>query len=234
MLLPTLYFLFQADAESHGTLGKLMRVGPTFMAFVSLLAYGSMVAVGGGIRDWGSVIGPTPRRFISPLRSLIAPGAAGVLIGAVLLVGAAWPDNRVTVCITGDQASQSRKSAEVLPRRPQLWVDWGRVLSDAQRYGEAADVLKTSLGRDPDFAPTHQALARVLWAQGDLPAAVAQFQRAGQLDPNDAECHAGLGAVLLEQGDLGGAKRESQEALRLNPHLGEALKTLNLIRAAPQ
>ena len=46
MLLPTLYFLFPADAESHQALGKLVRVVPTAVAFVSLAVYGAIVAMG--------------------------------------------------------------------------------------------------------------------------------------------------------------------------------------------
>ena len=62
VFLPTLYFLFQAAAESHQTLGKLVRVVPTVVAFASLLAYGAMVAASKRIGDLGLVgIGPTPR-----------------------------------------------------------------------------------------------------------------------------------------------------------------------------
>ena len=55
VFLPTLYFLFQAAAESHQTLGKLVRVVPTVVAFASLLAYGAMRlprANGLEIWDW--------------------------------------------------------------------------------------------------------------------------------------------------------------------------------------
>jgi hypothetical protein len=230
VLLPTLYFLFPVDPESHQTLGKFLRVIPTVVAFVSLLAYGAMVAADRGIRDWGLGIGLTARRPIPNLRSLIPLLAAGLPVGAVLLVGAARPDNRVTVCMTGDQASQCRKMAEVLPNRPQLWVFWGEVLLNAERYDEAARVLEETLRRHPEFAPAHQTLAKVLQSQGKLPRAAAELQRALQLEPENAEYHADLGAVRLEQGDLAGAERESLEALRRNPAIGEARKTLSLIR----
>jgi tetratricopeptide (TPR) repeat protein len=233
VLLPTLYFLFQVDPESHQTLGKFLRVIPTVVAFASLLAYGAMVAAGRakqGIRDWGLGIGRSGVDPILNLRSLIPLLAAGLLVGAVLPVGAAWPDNRVTVCLTGDQASQCRKMAEVLPNRPQLWVFWGEVLLNAERYDEAARVLETTLRRHPDFAPAHQMLAKVLQSQGELLRAVKELQRALQLEPENAEYHADLGAVRLDQGDMAEAERESREALRRNPAVGEARKTLSLIR----
>ncbi len=148
------------------------------------------------------------------------------------MVGAAWPGNRVTVCMTGDQVSACRKAAEVLPHRPQLWVFWAQVLFNAERYDEAEKVLQRTLRRNPDFAPTHQMLARVAQSQGNLPRAAAELQTALRLDSEIAEIaeyHADLGAVRLEQGNIAEARRESLEALRLNPALGEAHKTLSLI-----
>jgi tetratricopeptide (TPR) repeat protein len=236
VLLPTLYFLFPADPGSHPTLGKLLRVVPTALAFVSLAAYGALVAAGGkedrhlgGER--GAEKGETRLSSVSsPLSSLPFFALCAALVATVLLVGAAWPGNRVTVCLTGDEESQCRKEAEVLPHRPQLWVAWAEQLFNADRYDEAAKVLETCLRRNPDFAPAHQMLARVARSQGNLPRAVEELHTALRLDPRSADCHADLGAVRFEQGDVAEARRESLEALRLDPQLGEPRKTLSLIR----
>ena len=134
------------------------------------------------------------------------------------MVGAAWPGNRVTVCITGDQESACRKAAEVLPHRPQLWVVWAQVLFNAERYDEAAKVLET-FAQKSGFRP-HQMLARVARSQGNLPRAVEELHTALRLDSEIAEiaeCHADLGAVRLEQGDMAEAQAGKPGGLAAEP-----------------
>ena len=201
VLLPTLYFLFPADAESHQALGKLVRVVPTAVAFVSLAVYGAIVAMGPGkwgrshqklpvrfspqpkegIGDWGLGFGFAPPRLIPNPQSLIPLSAA-----------AAW---LAPSCSGRRLARQSRQrlhhgrpgvavpqAAEVLPQRRQSWVFWAKALINADGTTKPHALLETSLRRSPDFGPTHQLLAQVLQTRGDLPRAAAELRMALRLD----------------------------------------------------
>lgn len=210
-LLPTLYFLFPNDFASHQTLGKLLRVGPLVLAFLSLIAYGTLLVVG---RASGFSESLQSDNFRTRAERRLAMAAA-VLIGVVVFVGVAWPDNRVSVMIAGNQAAQARKMTEITPNRLKSWIYRGDVLFNAGRYDEAVAAMKAALHRNPAFVPVYQIIARSLKAQGKLAEAASQLQSAIRLDPGNAEYHADLGAIFMDLNEFGAANRELNEASRL-------------------
>jgi hypothetical protein len=225
LLLPTLYFLFPSNPESHQTLGKLFRVGPLVLAFLSLLVYGTLVAAGRASGLSESAPDGDSHKWADRRLAMAAAAAVGVAV----FVGVAWPDNRISVFMTGDEASQCRKVTEILPNRLQAWMFRGEVLYQAGRYDDAVDAMEAALRRNPAFVPVHQMLARSLRAQGKLSEAAAHLQTAIRLDPANAEYHADLGAVFMDMKNYDAARRELNEALQRNPALGEAIRNLNIL-----
>jgi len=77
-----------------------------------------------------------------------------------------------------------------------------------------------SLVHDPGNADTYYDMGIALHADGNLPRAIAAYERAIHLRPAFWEAHANLGLVLHEQGNLAQAVTEYREAKKIAP--GEA------------
>ncbi|MDP9174713.1 MAG: tetratricopeptide repeat protein [Planctomycetota bacterium] len=76
---------------------------------------------------------------------------------------------------------------------------------------------------NPDSATAHAGLASVAQERHELPAAIAEYQRALQLDPHLSSAHNGLANILSEQGDLTGASAHYQELLQDDPRNIQAM-----------
>jgi tetratricopeptide (TPR) repeat protein len=62
-----------------------------------------------------------------------------------------------------------------------------------------------------------------------LPAAVAEFQKAAKLDPGQADVHYTLGVTLWQQGEFARAIEELQAAIKIRPDYAEAYYTLGTV-----
>ena len=77
--------------------------------------------------------------------------------------------------------AETRRAVELDPLSPIINTDRAYPLYYARRYDEAMAQLKKAIDLDPAFFYPHQILGMVLQANGDLPGAVAEFEKARQL-----------------------------------------------------
>src|SRR5579883_1672239 len=78
----------------------------------------------------------------------------------------------------------------------------------------------------PQDATLHYDLGLTLKLKDQLPAAIAEFQKAIELDPNQADAHYTLGVTFWQQGNFGPAADELRSAIRVRPDYAEAHYTL--------
>jgi len=87
---------------------------------------------------------------------------------------------------------------------------------EAAESGGARDAephFRDAVRADPQFAPAHHELGRVLWDLGRREEAVQAYQQALAVRPDSAMTHNNLGAALTRMDDLAGAAAELQAAL---------------------
>ena len=109
------------------------------------------------------------------------------------------------------------------PKDPEILCDRGYSLYLKRRWADAEDNLKKALAVNPAHPRSHANLALVLARQGDAPASLAEFARAG-CDPADAR--ANLALILALEGHLEESKREYAIALAAKPDSARAKEGL--------
>jgi tetratricopeptide (TPR) repeat protein len=72
-------------------------------------------------------------------------------------------------------------------------------------------------------------LGIALAENGELDAAIKEFQISLEIKPNNANVHDNLGVALIRKGELNEAIMEFLEALRLNPDYKNAQNNLNFV-----
>lgn len=95
--------------------------------------------------------------------------------------------------------------------------DLGRLLSDQNRFAEAAAELKEAARLRPFHAPLLIDLGVALGRSGDLPGAVEVLQEALRLRPDDPVIYNDLGMVDVSRRDFESASAQFQKALELDP-----------------
>ena len=68
---------------------------------------------------------------------------------------------------------------------------------------------------EPDSFIGHNALGRLLLANGEVTRAIAELEKATQLAPDNPECHFALASAYAKDGRKQAAARENAEFLRL-------------------
>jgi tetratricopeptide (TPR) repeat protein len=84
---------------------------------------------------------------------------------------------------------------------------------------KAIAILQPVLAKNPDNAPLHFTMGRVLRAKGDLDGARGEFQQAIEKRPGYVEPRLALAELSQERGDYRSALRYSTEILAFNPRL---------------
>jgi Flp pilus assembly protein TadD len=143
-----------------------------------------------------SFLSKTPIRYRSPLRLLFLASLA-----LALLIASPW----LTAAGGGWLALR---------------------LLDARRPQEAAAVLRLALMAQPDSATLHDTYGYLLFRQGDLEAARAEFEQALRLEPELASALNNLGVTLLAAGHPDRALAYLEQASALDP--GDATLQANL------
>jgi len=113
--------------------------------------------------------------------------------------------------------AEGKKSVELDPLSPIINADHGNNLYYARRYDEAIAQLRKAVELDPAFFYTHYNLGLALEARGDLPGAIAEYEKARQLS-DDPVVLALLAAAKTKSGDKKAAEQALAELDRISQH----------------
>jgi tetratricopeptide (TPR) repeat protein len=80
-----------------------------------------------------------------------------------------------------EAVAETKRAVELDPLSPIINTDRAYPLYYARRYDEAMAQAKKTIELDPGFFYSRQILGMVLQAKGDLPGAIAEFEKARQL-----------------------------------------------------
>jgi len=160
-----------------------------------------------------------------------------VTIDARLAVGAINDDalaDAQRLLATGAVAkamARLEEAAAASPKDPRPTYLLGTVRED--RAGELSSAIKSyedALSRDPDHAPSHYRLGRILFNLGKVQEASDHLRAAVKADPKLADAHLALGFLLERIGHGPEARNSFRTAARLRPKdatfrltLGQAL-----------
>jgi hypothetical protein len=156
----------------------------------------------------------------------------------------------VTMRYTYDNSSNNLHNPSQPPRRvlfgPQSTDEMGELwlqvlpnnrndLSILRREKQLLDAQETAafyqnfLRTNPDDAPSHVGLGKVLGPLGQTSAAAQHFRAALELDPNQSEAHYYLGVIAMDNGQFPEARAEFEAELRHNPKYYKAYVGLGTI-----
>jgi TolB-like protein/Tfp pilus assembly protein PilF len=104
-----------------------------------------------------------------------------------------------------ESIAEGKKSVELDPLSPVINIDNGNNLYFARRYDEAIAQLRKAVDLDPTFFYSHSNLGLAFQGKGDLPGAIAEYEKAKQLT-DDPWVSALLAAAKAKSGDKNAAK----------------------------
>jgi Flp pilus assembly protein TadD len=104
-----------------------------------------------------------------------------------------------------------------LPTGKRAHLKYGVALQDAERFDEAAQQYRTTLGFDPNNEQAHYGLGHVLLAQAKVDEAASHIEQALRSDPRNGDFHSDHGYLLESLGRKDEAIAEYQAAIRLSP-----------------
>ena len=117
-----------------------------------------------------------------------------------------------------DQAEAEYRAALLMDSQDaDLYACLAGVLSQQQKWGEAASAARKALGLNPKNDLAHSTLGAALGGKGDWDGAIAEEHEALRLNPNNKRAHATLAIALELKGDLRGAMEEYRAAYILDP-----------------
>ncbi|MFN2542081.1 MAG: tetratricopeptide repeat protein, partial [Chthoniobacterales bacterium] len=130
-----------------------------------------------------------------------------------------WYGNGPLICLgrSEEAIAEGKKSVELDPLSPIINADFGGTLYYARRYDEAAVQLRKALELDPTFFYTRYNLGWVLEQKGDLPGAIAEYEKARELT-DDPFVVAVLAAAKAKAGDKSAAQRALTEFDKIGPN----------------
>ncbi|PYS87333.1 MAG: hypothetical protein DMF70_00710 [Acidobacteria bacterium] len=106
--------------------------------------------------------------------------------------------------------AHGKRAVELDPLSQIINTDYGTIFYYAKRYDESIALLRKALEFDPTFGYGNQVLAVAYQAKGDLPNAIAQFEKAKQFS-DDPIIAAQLAAVKALAGDKDAARKTLAE-----------------------
>jgi tetratricopeptide (TPR) repeat protein len=111
--------------------------------------------------------------------------------------------------------SEGKRAIELDPLSPIINADLGQNLYFARRYDEAIAQLRKTLEIDPTFYYARVILGLALQLKGDVPAAIAEFEKAQQSN-DDLSPRVRLAVAKAKSGDKEGAARMLGELAELS------------------
>jgi tetratricopeptide (TPR) repeat protein len=106
---------------------------------------------------------------------------------------------------------------------------------EASFWQNGETLWKHAIENGSNSSVAHYSLGTLFLRQGQLDAALTEFEKALQINPNNAEAEMNSGVALLQKGDLDGAINHTQKALQIDPDYFEAEYNLgNLLQQRGQ
>lgn len=119
-----------------------------------------------------------------------------------------------------------RRSSELRPNAPGVWINLGNILLDLGRFELAGEAYEHSLQFDDSNPGLYSNLGVLRRAQGRLDEAEAAYRRALELDRKDIDAHNNLGNLLAGTGRIEEAVKHYCESIALMPSNPAARKML--------
>jgi len=89
-------------------------------------------------------------------------------------------------------------------------------------YADMETLWRDTLAKNPGAWLAHNNLGVLLWDQGKIPEAIAQYEEALRFDPTYVQAHNNLGAALKQVGKIKEAIGQYEQALQFYPNFPEA------------
>jgi putative PEP-CTERM system TPR-repeat lipoprotein len=162
---------------------------------------------------------------VAALQVALAAGNSGRVDSELEALAARWPDDPVTLQLTGDVAMSRNQPAQAasayrkaLDRQPSslFTIRLAAALMASRQGNDAAATLRRWVDAHPDDAAARQALAEAEFFLGNLPAALKAYEAAVARDPKNATLLNNYAVVLEKSGDAGALAR-AREARALAP-----------------
>jgi tetratricopeptide (TPR) repeat protein len=119
------------------------------------------------------------------------------------------------------------------PQSPEIWTRLGDLHCRTANGGglppPAAEAFSRAYAADPTYGPLYRERARCLIRSGDLPAALADAERALALDPDDVDTALVRGTVLDRLGRTDDARRALRAVTARRPAASEAWRLLQAL-----
>ena len=123
---------------------------------------------------------------------------------------------------SADALAPLQKVVELMPGDADAHYNFGNVLSDQGRLGEAVICYRRAVFIQPNFAEAHNNLGNTLKSLGQLSEAEVCYKRALHIQPNSAVAHFNLGGILDSMNRLEEAEACYRMALAIKPEFAEA------------
>jgi tetratricopeptide (TPR) repeat protein len=130
-----------------------------------------------------------------------------------------WFGNDILAALgrSEEAIAEGKRAVELDPLSPVINADLGATFCYAGRYDESDRQLRKTLEIDPTFFYAHFNLGIVLQVTGDLPGAIAEYEKAKQL--SDVSLVSTLyAAAKAEAGDKDAARRMLSELDKISQH----------------
>lgn len=124
-----------------------------------------------------------------------------------------------------------REAVRIRPDYAQAYNNLGSALR-RQDAAKAVEYYREALRVDPLFIDAHYNLGETLYAQDDVPGAIACYQRIMELDPGHERACNNLGLCFTAQGNMREAEAAYEKAIAIKPGYAAAHNNLanNLLR----
>jgi tetratricopeptide (TPR) repeat protein len=115
-----------------------------------------------------------------------------------------------------DAAREAQKAAELAPKFPPAYCNWGFALDNQGKLAEAISKYQKAVDLDASFARWYTIWGFTLYRNAKPAEAVAKFQEAVRRDPSDPSTYSFWGLALVQKGKESEAIAKYQQAIELD------------------
>ena len=100
-------------------------------------------------------------------------------------------------------------------------LDYSERLIKADRIGEAKDILKRIISKEPNSKLAYQKLGKVCWDSDDLDNAASAYETLFKVDPRDGKVAIDISDIYIDSENFGKALRWADKAINLIDNSGK-------------